>query len=81
MLDQKKMGIHKGKDLKETPNAGYLYFDLCESHNPPCIIGMCELSFWRSLMNYLEGIQKGKQLHWAGSFGPFLLLYVGVGLY
>ena len=75
------MGIHKGKDPEETQNAGYLRFDLCEPHNPPGAKGMRELSFWRSLVNYLEGIQKGKQLHWVGSFGHFLLLYVGASLY
>ena len=67
MLDQNIMGIHKGKDLEKTPNAGYFRFDLCEPHNLPGVKGMCELSFWHSLVNYLEGILKGKKLHWAGS--------------
>ena len=66
MLDQKKMGIHKGRGPEETQNAGYLCFDLCEPHNPPGAKGMRKLSFWRSFVNYLEGIQKRKQLHWAG---------------
>ena len=55
MLDQKTMGIHKGKDLEETQDTGYLRFDLCEPHNPPGAKGMRELSFWRSPVNYLEG--------------------------
>jgi hypothetical protein len=45
MLDQKTMGIHKGKHLEETHNAGYLRFDLCEPHNTPGEKGMRELSF------------------------------------
>ena len=71
----------RAKISEETQNDGYLSFDLCEPHNPPDAKGMSELSFWRSLVNYLEGIQKRKQLHWAGSFGPLLLLYIGVILY
>ena len=71
----------RAKTPEETQNAGYLCFNLCELHHMPGAKGMDELSFWSSLVNYLEGVQKGKQLNWAGSFGPFLLLYVGVSLY
>ena len=62
VLNQKTIGIHKSKDLEETQNAGYLRFNLCEPHYPPGTKGMHELSFWRSLVNYLEGIQKRTQL-------------------
>ena len=71
-LIERQWAYIRAKISEETQNAGYLCFNLCEPHNLPGAKDMRELSFLRSLVNYLEGIQKRKQLHWAGSFGPFL---------
>ena len=70
---ERQRACRRAKIPEETQDAECLCFNLCEPHNPPGAKGMHDLSFWRSLVNYVEGISEaeGKELHWVGSFGPF----------